>query len=161
MICYMTPDPVLLPEEILYMRLSARAFMGGYQQTGLVSLNEIRFPDISVNCHKYSMSPEDVLIPKPNWGFVSFLVKNIPARETVDDPNNKDVYTFVAEHEPLPNKEHPDENKNDAHCNIWSYRNGEKLPHESKKPPTLVKSKFREKLRKEMKVEKEADNGFN
>jgi len=56
-------DSDFAPDEQLYLRLNPTYFPKEYVAAKQVPLNEVRFPDFSVNRGKYSQ-PEDVLKPR-------------------------------------------------------------------------------------------------
>ncbi len=58
----MHPDNNFTPDEPLYLRLSPDGWVPEFAAQRKIPLNEVRFPDFSVNRGKYS-EPEDVLHP--------------------------------------------------------------------------------------------------
>ena len=128
-------DPVFADDEALYMRLPPKAYDAS--RVAIVLLNEVQFPNFSVNRGKYS-EPPDVL--KPNWltwAVAAFLVGDIPAELEGEGPvKGQSVrYRFAPVHRP--------ELGNYAHAEVQSF----KPQGENVAPSKTVRATFRELLR--------------
>ena len=140
--CPMKIDNIFPAEEDLYLRLNPIYFNKEFANNERLTLAEVRFPDFSVNRGKYS-KPENVL--KPIWfryGIASFKVKDIP--DPLKDVDTEDVFSFKVEHAP--------EKENRAHSEIRTYKNGLRKPGDKLEPSKTLRTKFREQLRKKIKL---------
>ena len=103
----MQADNLFALDEPLYLRIDPAYFPREYADINEVPLNEVRFPDFSVNRGKYSI-PEDVL--RPNWpkcGIATFQVQDVP--QSLPHPSGSLIYNFRVEHVPeLNNYSHSD-----------------------------------------------------
>jgi hypothetical protein len=121
-------DPNFDHDENLYRRCKGDQIDGDR-----LARDAIGFPDWSVNRARYS-EPGDALLPDwPDWGVVRFTVGSVPPRIT--SPGGP-VFEFRVEHVP--------EDRNYAHSEVRSYKNGQ---HSRKLDvPKTVKVEFRQRL---------------
>ena len=132
------PDPVFSPYEDLYIRFDK---MSGHHvnPAGISAKNQ------SVNRSKYSQPKWVLLACYPSyleWGYGSFLVKNIP--DNLITPGGVRI-DFKVEHEP--------EEENYSHSVICPYKEGARYKQIKNKHE--VKLKFRVKLSQRIKILKE------
>jgi hypothetical protein len=120
------PDPEFQPSERLFRRIPPSALEDDHPPEA-----SITFPDFSVNREKYS-HPEDVLIGYPEFGILTFQVRDVPARVSIDVR----VFTFCVEHDPKED--------NYAHSEVRTYCDGKR----GVKPPRSVRTEFRLQLGK-------------
>lgn len=105
----------------------------------MLTNDQIRFPDFSVNRGKYS-SPRDVLRPTDTgWGVATFLVRDIPPTLT----HGTTQYDFKVIHLP--------ESTNYAHSEVRTFVGGTRLLNKDDVKQTSRKQ-FRNQLRSQMQI---------
>jgi hypothetical protein len=126
------PDPHFASTERLFRRVPVADVVG-------MSVNDtaLPMPSFSVNREKYSI-PGDVLRGYAGFRVAAFKVEDIPPELSSE---SGDGYQFGVEHEPLP--------ENYSHSGVHTYREGMK---QEKKPPKLVRKKFRDLLRRKIEI---------
>ena len=126
----MHPDNNFTPAERLFLRLNPVGWVPEVASQQKIPLNEVRFPDFSVNREKYSR-PEDVLRPNwPDYGIASFRVMDVP--ESLVHEQTGHQFDFRVEHVPEPD--------NYAHSEVRTYEGGQRARRE---PSKAVRLRFR------------------
>ena len=96
----------------------------------------ISYANTSVNWSKYS-KPWDVIFDHPEYGIARFIVRDLPVELPRDVPVGAKAplaHSFFPSHVP--------EKENYAHSEIWTWRDGNRMP--KAKLPELVKKEFRQ-----------------
>jgi hypothetical protein len=130
------------PEELLFYRIQ------GFDSQGLANVDDILFPNTSVNRGKFSR-PEHALCfryPKfANWKVAQFKVGEIP--EDIIEPVNHTVFKFRIFHDPTLKTEAEDENY--AHSEIRAFVNEVRKKNVSS---SHVQKTYRMELRRVMQI---------
>jgi hypothetical protein len=128
-------DDVFLIEESFYVAINPGEVSRFHLDSQVVPLNEVRFPDCSINRSKYS-EPTDLLVAgRENWAIGNFQGKSIPT-PLEQEPN---FFEFLVFDDPA------EEFNNPAHSEIRTYKNNERCFQKSQ-VSKIVRTKFRAKL---------------